>query len=195
MNMNELWKTLKTALTGEEKNYTTGSIDRAIVLLSIPMVLEMLMESLFAVVDVYFVSKVSVDAVATVGLTETVITLVYSLAIGLSTAATAVVARRVGEGKPEEASVAAMQSIWIAVALSLLLGVAGFIFADDILRLMGGSETLIAEGVGYTRIMLSTNVVIMLLFLLNGIFRGAGDASLAMRSVSTSLSWNRPNMK
>ena len=183
MNMNELWKTLKTALTGEEKNYTTGSIDRAIVLLSIPMVLEMLMESLFAVVDVYFVSKVSVDAVATVGLTETVITLVYSLAIGLSTAATAVVARRVGEGKPEEASVAAMQSIWIAVALSLLLGVAGFIFADDILRLMGGSETLIAEGVGYTRIMLSTNVVIMLLFLLNGIFRGAGDASLAMRSL------------
>ena len=171
------------ALKGEEKEYTTGSIRRAIVLLSIPMILEMMMESLFAVVDVYFVGKVSVDAVATVGLTESVVMLVYSVAIGLSTAATAVVARRVGENNKKGAREAAVQAIMIGVVLSTVMGIIGAYFAEDILRLMGAEESVIATGVGYTRIIFGTNVVILLLFLLNGIFRGAGDASLAMRSL------------
>lgn len=179
--MTKILEILREAINGEEKEYTSGSINRAIVLLSIPMILEMVMESLFAVVDVYFVSKVSVDAVATVGLTESVLTLIYSIAIGMSTAATAMVARRVGEQKPEDAAIAAMQSIFLAIGLSLLIGIPGFIFADDILRFMGGSEALIAAGVGYTRIALGSNIVIMLLFLLNGVFRGAGDAAIAMR--------------
>jgi putative MATE family efflux protein len=147
------------------------------------MILEMVMESLFAVVDVYFVSQVSVDAVSTVGLTESVITLVYSMAIGLSMAATAIVARRIGEKDAEGASRSAVQAILIGVVISLIIGVVGFLSAADILRMMGGSEELIAEGVGYTQVALATNVVIMLLFLLNGIFRGAGDASLAMASL------------
>ena len=179
--MSKVLAILREAINGEEKEYTSGSINRAIVLLSIPMILEMVMESLFAIVDVYFVSKVSVDAVATVGLTESVLTLIYSVAIGMSTAATAMVARRVGEEKPEDASIAAMQSIFLAIGLSVLIGIPGIIFADDILRFMGGSETLIAAGVGYTRIALGSNIVVMLLFLLNGVFRGAGDAAIAMR--------------
>ncbi len=171
------------ALKGEEKEYTSGSINRAIVLLSIPMILEMVMESLFAVVDVYFVSKISVDAVAVVGLTESVLTIVYSIAIGVSMAATAMIARRIGEDKPEDAGVAAMQAIFIAVGLSLVIGIPGLIFADDILRFMGGSEEMIAKGLGYTRIALGSNIIVMLLFLLNGVFRGAGDAAIAMRTL------------
>jgi putative MATE family efflux protein len=181
--MEKIWQIFREALRGEEKNYTSGSINRAIVLLSIPMILEMVMESLFALVDAFFVAKVSVDAVATVGLTESVVTLVYSVAMGLSMAATAMVARRIGEGKQEEASHAAAQAIFLAMATSAVFGIAGIFFAEDILRLMGGSESLIASGAGYTRIMLGTNIVITFLFLLNGIFRGAGDASLAMRSL------------
>lgn len=179
--MSKVFEILREAMSSGEKEYTSGSINRAIILLSIPMILEMVMESLFAVVDVFFVSKVSVDAVATVGLTESVMTLIYSVAIGMSMAATAMVARRVGERKPEEASVAAMQAIFLAIGLSILIGIPGFIFADDILRFMGGSDQLIATGIGYTRITLGSNIVIMLLFLLNGVFRGAGDAAIAMR--------------
>ena len=171
------------AIKGEEKNFTSGSINRAIFLLAVPMILEMVMEALFAVVDVFFVSRISVNAVATVGLTESVITVVYSIAIGLSMATTAMVARRVGEGKKEKAAEAAMQAIFIAVSFSLVISIAGFFFAADILRLMGGSEKLIEEGVGYTRILFAGNFVIMLLFLLNAVFRGAGDASIAMRSL------------
>lgn len=181
--MSKVFRVIKAAIQGKEKNFTSGSINRAIVYLSIPMILEMIMESLFAVVDVFFVSQVSVDAVSTVGLTESVITLVYSIAIGLSMAATAIVARRVGEKNAEGASHSAVQAILIGVSISVIIGIAGFIFAADILRLMGGSEELIAEGVGYTQVAFATNVVIMLLFLLNGIFRGAGDASLAMASL------------
>jgi putative MATE family efflux protein len=179
--MSKVSELLLEAVRSGEKEYTSGSINRAIVLLSIPMILEMVMESLFAVVDVYFVSKVGVDAVATVGLTESVLTLIYSVAIGMSTAATAMVARRVGENRPEEAAVAAAQSIFLAIGLAVLIGVPGVVFADDILRFMGGSEQLIAAGTNYTRIALGSNVVIMLLFLLNGVFRGAGDAAIAMR--------------
>lgn len=172
--MSKILDLLRESVRGGEKEYTSGSINRAIVLLSVPMILEMVMESLFAVVDVFFVARVSVDAVATVGLTETVLALIYSVAMGMSMAATAVVARRVGENRPEEASVAAMQAIFIAVGLSAVIGIPGFIFADDILRFMGGSEALIAAGVNYTRIELGSSLVIMLLFLLNGVFRGAG---------------------
>lgn len=181
--MQKIIKLFKEALTGEENNFTSGSINRAIVLLSIPMILEMVMESLFAVVDAFFVAKVGVDAIATVGLTESVITLVYSIAIGLSMAATAMIARRVGENDPDKAALAAVQAIFITVALAVILGIVGFIYAADILRMMGGSEELIASGVNYTRIMFGGNIVIMLLFLFNGIFRGAGNASIAMSAL------------
>ncbi|MCB0564333.1 MAG: MATE family efflux transporter [Phaeodactylibacter sp.] len=181
--MRKIFQTITEALNGEEKDFTSGNINRAIVLLSIPMILEMVMESLFAVADVFFVSRVSIDAVASVGLTESVVTLVYAIAVGMSMAATAMVARRVGGKKPEEAAVAAAQSMLIGLGISLFISIPGFVFAEDILRLMGGSEELIANGVGYTRIILGSNVVIMFLFLLNGIFRGAGDAAIAMRSL------------
>ena len=152
-------------------------------MLAIPMVLEMAMESLFAVVDVFFVAQISVDAVATVGLTESVITIIYSMAMGLSMAATAMVARRVGERKPDAAAWAAIQAIYIGLALSVALGIVGWIFAEDILRGMGASDQVVETGLGYTKVMLGGNIVITLLFLLNGIFRGAGDAAIAMRSL------------
>ncbi len=181
--MRKIWNLFWLALRGDEKNFTTGSINRAIVLLSIPMILEMIMEAFFAVVDVFFVSKVSINAVATVGLTESVITLVYSIAIGLSMATTAMVARRIGENNREKAAVAAVQAIAITVVISLIISLLGLVFAEDILRVMGGSETLIEEGVAYTQIIFAGNMVIMLLFLLNAIFRGAGDAAIAMRAL------------
>lgn len=174
----------KKALLGEEHEFTKGSIDRAIFLLAIPMILEMAMESVFAVVDVYFVSKLNDnDAVATIGLTESILTLIYSLAIGLSMGATAMVARRVGEKDIRGAEVAATQALYIGVAISFVVSIIGFLFAGDILRLMGGNESLIQNNVGYTRWMFTGNITIMLLFLINAIFRGAGDASLAMRSL------------
>ncbi|MGL1887299.1 MAG: MATE family efflux transporter [Reichenbachiella sp.] len=171
------------ALRGEESEFTTGSIHKAIFLLSVPMVLEMVMESLFAIVDVFFVGKIGVDAVATVGLTESVMMIVYSIAIGLSMAATAVVSRRIGEKDAKRASYAAFQAILIAAVFSILVSIVGIIFAEDILGLMGGSEELISNGFGYTKIMLGSNLCIMLLFLINAIYRGAGDASMAMRSL------------
>jgi putative MATE family efflux protein len=172
------------AIKGGEQDYTSGSIDRAIVLLSIPMIVEMSMESIFAVVDAYFVSRLGDnDAVATIGLTETVLALVYSLAIGFSMAATAMVARRVGEKDIVSARIAAVQAIYIGLIVSAVLSVAGFLFAEEILRLMGGSEQLITNNVSYTRWMFGGNITIIMLFLINAIFRGAGDASLAMRSL------------
>ena len=179
----KVWQLIRASLDGSEQSYTSGSINRAIVLLAIPMVLEMVMESLFAIVDVFFVARIGVDAVATVGLTEAVVTVIYSLAMGLSMAATAMVARRVGERKPDAAAWSAMQAIYLGLGLSVILGVLGWVFAEDILRGMGGSESVVQTGTGYTRILLGSNVVITLLFLLNGIFRGAGDAALAMRSL------------
>ena len=131
------------AIQGKEKNFTSGSINRAILMLSVPMILEMVMESLFALIDAFFVSKVSVDAVATIGLTESVITLIYSVAIGMSMAATAMIARRVGEDKPEAAAVAAVQSIGIVVVMSVVFALVGFFYAEDILRLMGATESVV----------------------------------------------------
>ena len=182
--VNSFFRLFRQALKGDQQDYTALSIDRAIFLLSVPMVVEMLMESVFAVVDVFFVSQMNDnDAVATVGLTESVLTIVYSIAIGLSMGATAMVARRVGEKDVAAARVAAMQSLYIGVAFSLLVSLAGVFYAADILRLMGASEALIEKNAGYTRWMFSGNITIMMLFLINGIFRGAGDASLAMRSL------------
>lgn len=174
---------LRQAINGEEQDFTHGSIDRAIVLLSIPMILEMAMESLFAIVDAFFVAKIGVEAVATVGLTESVLTLVYSIAIGLSAAATAMVARRVGEGDREAAAKAGAQVILIALVMSALIAVPGYIFAEDILRLMAHDESVSATGHQFTRLMLTANLPILLLWMLNGIFRGAGDAATAMRAL------------
>jgi putative MATE family efflux protein len=173
----------KQALKGGEHDYTSGSINRAIFLLAVPMIAEMIMESLFAVVDVFFVSKVSVNAVATVGLTESVLFIIYSIAVGFSMAVTAFVARRVGEKEFKRSGDAAFQAIFLAIVVSVILGLAGFIYAEDVLRLMGGEEALISEGAGYAQIMYAGNMSIILLFLINAIFRGAGDPSIAMRSL------------
>lgn len=174
----------KQAVKGDTQDYTSGSIDKAIILLSIPMILEMSMEALFAVVDVFFVSRLhDNDAVATVGLTESVLTLIYSLAMGLSMGATAMVARRVGEKDIKAAQVAAVQGIYIGVGLSLVISIVGIFFSEDVLRVMGASKQLIEKNSGYTRWMFTGNITIILLFLINGIFRGAGDASIAMRSL------------
>lgn len=174
---------LRQAINGEEQDFTNGSIDRAIVLLSIPMILEMAMESLFAIVDAFFVAKVGVEAVATVGLTESVLTLVYSIAIGLSAAATAMVSRRVGEGDRDAAARAGAQVILIALVMSTLIAVPGYFFAEDILRLMAHDESVSATGYRFTQLMLTANLPILLLWMLNGIFRGAGDAATAMRAL------------
>ena len=176
---------LKQSLKGGEYDYTQGSIRAAIVLLAIPMILELSLESVFAVVDMYFVSHLpnSKNAMATVGLTESVIALVYTIAIGLSTAATAVVSRRIGEKNPEGAAHAGAQSILIAFIVTVIVSIAGIVFAADILKIMGAREEVIKEGAVFARIMLGGSVVIILLFLINGIFRGAGDAAIAMRSL------------
>jgi putative MATE family efflux protein len=172
---------LKDAIRGTSMDYTQGSIGRAVLLLSVPMMLEMAMESLFAVVDVYFVSSLGASAVATVGLTESILTLVYAVAIGLSMGTTALVARRIGEKNPAEAADAAVQAIIVAVAASIPFSIAGIFFAKDILRLMGGDEWTIQHGYRFTQWMLGGNAVIMLIFILNAVFRGAGDAAIAMR--------------
>ena len=181
--MKKWFKLLRLALDGSEQSYTSGSINRAIFLLSVPMILEMIMESLFAVVDVFFVSRVSIEAVATVGLTESVITLIYSVAIGLSTAATALVARRVGEGHADQAGKSIGQIILISLALSLVLGGLGFVFAGDVLRLMGADARVIETGTRYAQIEFLSSPVIVLLYSLSGAMRGAGAASAAMRSL------------
>src|SRR5690606_12713938 len=180
ISLKQLFQYFKIAVTGKEQEFTSGSIRKAVFMLSIPMILEMLMESIFALVDILYVSKVSVNAVATIGLTESVLTLIYAVAIGLSMAATAVVARRVGEKDIKAASNAAVQVIFLGVFVSILISVIGIMYPKQILRLMGGEPDLIAEGYGYTKIMLGGNITVMLLFLINAIFRGAGYGSGAM---------------
>jgi putative MATE family efflux protein len=183
VSIKSLFSLFKQSLSGENQDYTTGSIRKAILLLSIPMILEMCMESVFAVVDIFFVGRIGKEAVTTVALTESVLTLVYSVAIGLSMAATAMVARRIGEKKPEEASHAAVQAILISLVATLVVSSLGFFFAPNILRLMGADQEVIRTGSSYTRIIFGSSVVIMLLYLINGIFRGAGNASMAMWSL------------
>ena len=178
-----IFQLFKEALRGEEHEYTAGSINKAIFLLSVPMVLEMVMESVFALVDIYFVGKLGNAAVATVGLTESMLTIIYSLGIGLSMAATAVIARRTGEKNSDGASHAAMQAIYVTIAISLIVSIVGIFFAKYLLVLMGADETITSGNHVYTQIMLIGNAPIMLIFLINGIFRGAGNAAIAMRSL------------
>ncbi len=181
--INKIISITRQSLSGAEQDYTQGSISKAVFLLAIPMILELSLESVFAVVDMFFVSKLGQNAIATVGLTESVVTIIYSVAIGLSTGATAIVARRIGEKNPDAAAHAGAQSIIVAMVATVILSIVGVIFASDILRLMGASSEVVTEGADFTRIMLGSSVVIMLLFLINGIFRGAGDATMAMRSL------------
>lgn len=173
---------IRDAVRGEAHyDFTEERIGRAIALLSIPMVLEMMMESLFAVVDMFWVAHLGADAVATVGLTEAVLTILFTIAMGLSVATSAMVARRVGEKNPKEAAEVAIQALLLGVLVSLTIGLAGAWFADDVLRLMGASASIVATGTGYTRMIYAGSLAVMLLFLINAVFRGAGDAVLAMR--------------
>ncbi len=176
-----LWSSVREAIRGSHQDFTTGSLNRAILLLAIPMVLEMVLESLFAVVDVFFVGRLGADAVATVGLTESLLSLVFAVGLGLSLATTAMVARRIGEKDHEGAAIAGVQAIAIGLAIAIFAGVPCCIYAPELLRLMGGSPQIIATGSGYARIALGGSGAIMLLFLNNAIFRGAGDAAIAMR--------------
>ena len=176
-----LLRDLRDAVRGTEMDYTQGSLGRAILLLAVPMMLEMLMESVFAVVDVYFVSSLGASAVATVGLTESLLTLVYAVGIGLSMGATALVARRIGEKDVRGGADSAVQCVFVALAASLPFAVAGIFFAKDLLALMGADAWTLEHGYRYTVWMLGGNAVIMLIFILNAIFRGAGDAAIAMR--------------
>ncbi|MBL0316746.1 MAG: MATE family efflux transporter [Flavobacteriales bacterium] len=180
---NKFLDIIQQSLSDQEYDYTTGSLRKAIVLLAIPMMLEMCLESVFAVVDIYFVNKLGSHAVSIVGLTEAVLTIVYSVAIGLSSAATALVARRVGEKNPEGATAAAKQALIVSIVLILIMSVSGYVYAENILRMMGAEEAAIQSGIGFTRIMMGGSIVIVLLFLINGIFRGAGNASIAMKSL------------
>ena len=182
--MRKFFDLLMQAIRGEEQNYTELNINRAIFLLSVPMILEMVGESLFAIVDAFFVARyVGIEGVATVGLTESVLTLIYSVAIGLSTAATAIVARRVGEGNKKGAGVAMAQVIIISLIFGIIVGILGFTFAEDILSLMGGDAHLVEKGAGFTRIIFASSPSIILLYTLSGALRGAGDASTAMKSI------------
>jgi len=176
-----LWKELVAAVRGTQQDYTTGPIGRAVILLAVPMVLETAMESIFAVVDVFFVSRLGETAVATVGLTESILTLIYTLALGLSIGVTALVARRIGEHDPDAAARTAVQAILLGVLVATAVGTAGALWAPDLLQLMGASDEVIAQGAPYTRVMLGGCVTVLLLFLINAAFRGAGDAVIAMR--------------
>src|SRR5215471_9353202 len=176
-----LWASIREAVRGSHQDFTTGSLNRAILLLAIPMVLEMALESLFAVVDVFWVGRLGADAIATVGLTESMLSLVMAIGFGLSLSTTAMVARRIGEKDPAGAAVAGVQAIVIGLALSAMVGLPCLFYAPNLLRLMGASPQIVATGSGYARIALGGGGVIMMLFLNNAIFRGAGDAAIAMR--------------
>jgi putative MATE family efflux protein len=174
---------LREAVLGTHQDFTQGSIGRAIMLLAIPMVLEMMMESLFGIVNVFWVAHLGAEAVAAVGITESLLTLVFAVAMGLSMATTAMVARRIGEKDHAGASVAAVQAIAMGIIVSIVLGVVGIFLAPSLLRLMGATQGIIEAGSGYSRVILGGNVAILLLFLNNAIFRGAGDAAIAMRAL------------
>src|SRR5437870_4921008 len=176
-----LWSSIRDAVRVSHMDFTTGNLNSAILLLAIPMVLEMVLESLFAVVDVFWVGRLGANAVATVGLTESMLTLVFAVAMGLSLSTTAMVARRIGEKDPEGAAVAGVQAIALGLGVSVAIGVPCFLLAPHLLRLMGASTDIVAVGTSYARIALGGSGVVLLLFLNNAIFRGAGDAAIAMR--------------
>jgi putative MATE family efflux protein len=177
------WASVRQALRGEHHDYTTVPLNRAVLLLAVPMVLEMIMESLFAVADVFWVSRLGPDAVAVVGITESIMTLVYAVAIGISFAATAIVARRIGEKDPERAAHAAGQIVVLGITVAAGLGALLGNFAPAILRLMGASDAVVTLGSDFARVMLGGNATVFLIFLINSIFRGAGDAVIAMRTL------------
>ncbi len=179
--MSNIWKDIIESVKGTEQDFTKCKMSRAILLLSVPMVLEMAMESVFALTDIFFVSRLGADSVAAVGLTESIITFVYAIGGGLSMAATGMIARRVGEKKPEKASIAAAQAIIAGFLVSLFLAIPGIFLSSDILRLMGSEQSVIDIGHTYTGIMLTGNGIIILLFVNNAIFRSAGDAAISMR--------------
>ncbi len=178
-----IWGAVREALRGSQRNYTEGPIGRAILILAIPMVLEMVMESVFVICDVFFVSRLGPDAVATVGLTESMLAIVYTIAMGLSIGVTATVARRTGEQDAEGAARTAVQGLALGLLVSAILGIGGAIFAPSLLSLMGASDSVIASGSTFTRVMLGGNASVLLLFLVNAIFRGAGDPQLSMRTL------------
>jgi len=177
------WSSLREAVVGSRQDFTEGSIGRAIVLLAVPMVLEMCMESLFGVVDVFWVAHLGADAISTVGLTETGLLLLFVIALGLSMGATATVARRIGEKDQAAAELVAVQAIVVGLFISALTAILGYFYAAEFLRVMGGSEDVVKMGTAYTRVMLGGSVTIFLLFLINAVFRGAGDAATAMRAL------------
>ncbi|MBX3133583.1 MAG: MATE family efflux transporter [Gemmatimonadaceae bacterium] len=176
-----LWRDIRDAIRGAEHDYTEGAIGRAIFLLAVPMVIEMSMESIFAVVDVFFVGRLGPAAVATVGLTESLMVILYTVAMGLSIGATATVARRVGEKDADGAARATVQALLLGLALSSVLGILGAVFAPELLALMGADADVLAVGTGYARVSLGCNGAVFLLFLVNAAFRGAGDPAIAMR--------------
>ncbi len=180
-NFLSLWLDIKEAIGGTEKDFTRISLGKAIFLLAVPMVLEMVMESVFAIADILFVARLGADAIATVGITESIMTLIYAIGFGLSIATTAIVSRRIGEHNPENASTSAFQAILAGVVISALIAVPGIIFARDLLRLMGASPSVIENGFRYPMIMLGGNSVIMLLFIMNAVFRSSGDAAISLR--------------
>ncbi|MGZ3837662.1 MAG: MATE family efflux transporter [Flavisolibacter sp.] len=179
----DLVSLIKRSLSGENYDYTRGSIRQAIMLLAVPMILELSLESVFAVVDMFFVGKLGENAIATVGLTESVVTIVYSIGIGLSTAATAMVARRVGEKNFGAAAHAGVQALILSLGATVLISLSGVFLAPHILRVMGADPEVVRQGASFTRIMFGGSLFIILLFLINGIFRGAGNAAMAMRSL------------
>jgi putative MATE family efflux protein len=179
-----LWNIFQLAIAGGSANILEGNINRAIILLAIPMILEMVMESLFAVVDIYFVSTVGVNAIAAVGLTESLMTITYSLGWGLAMGTTAMVSRRIGEKDNKGAAISAVQAIYLGIIISLPIVATGIFYADDLLQLMGASAAVVEEGAVYTQLLFASNLIIILIFLINGVFRGAGDAALAMRTLT-----------
>lgn len=181
LSMKAIWADVREAIAGSERDFTDTSLGKAIFLLAIPMILEMMMESIFAIVDIFFVSRLGSDAVATVGITESVMTLVYAVGIGLSTATTAIVSRRVGEKEPRKAGNAAFQAMLVGAVFSFIVAVPGFVFAKEFLLLMGASQQMADEGFYYPMIMFGSNLVIMLLFIINAVFRSSGDAATSMR--------------
>ncbi|MFO7671017.1 MAG: MATE family efflux transporter [Bacteroidales bacterium] len=179
--LRQFFRDLREAIGGSDRDFTQIPLSKAILLLSIPMVLEMIMESVFALVDIFFVSRLGSEAIAIVGITESLMTIIYAIGIGLSVGTTALVSRRIGEKKPEEAAVSAVQAIFTGLAVSMIFSAVGIFFSKDLLRLMGASETTVEMGYMYPAIMLGGNGVIMLLFIINAVFRSSGDAAISMR--------------